>query len=194
MLRTASLMTLAVAVTGCAGQSPSQPAAAPPQAAATAAAAPPAAAGSSTAGPFRPSPSDPNTWPDACGLLRTDQLTAVWSGAFRQVGTYGAFLTGGNTPHYISCDYTRTAGGDLVLVNVDIRTVRPIDDAHKQFMTESRVDNGVPEGGLGDEAFFGSGEVEVRQGMTVWSVSVSETGNARPHAEQLARIIVREFA
>ena len=199
-LRAAGLAGLAVACVACGSATASLNPSARPTSAPTASVAPtaPASSPGQSGGRYRPSPTDVSTWPDACQMLTANQLGTVWPGTFTQTGTYGSLFSGGNTPHYTRCEYRQnTAKGDLIDVVVDVHSVQPVDQAHQQFAREAQGSQVV--NGIGEEAFSISvyGEVEVRQGVTLWTVAVSESDDPTakvPHAEQLARMVAPEFA
>lgn len=156
---------------------------------------------------YQPVPSDPQSWPDACQMLSQQQLATILSGTATQTGTYGRLrLPNVPTRHYMRCEYSgQDSGGNPLAVIVNVDTVAPSDQAQYRFTTDKGSTASPTAEPIGDEAFFytaftggtASG-IEVRQGVTVWSVLVADTKEDRAtrqsQAEQLARMIAPELS
>lgn len=189
-------------VSGAPDGSSTSPAARPSSAPATSSLASTSSKSSSSSGVrYHPTPGDPSTWPDACQMLSQQQLAAVLPGPFTQTGNHGSLLGGGgDTPHYVLCEHRgQDPQGNLLIVNVSVDTVVPADQAQRRLITDKGEEPSAQAESIGDEAFYGrvSG-IEVRQGVTVWSVAVIDTNEdqaiRQSQTEKLARTIAPELS
>ena len=140
---------------------------------------------------WHPSPSDPNTWPDACRMLTQRQLSTVLPGSFIQT------RPGSNLPHPSICRYSQPRGDHYLAVQVAILAVEPPTVAHQEF-SAGRTEFPSSSEAIGDEAYYGLSGVVVHQGTTLWEVSIYPAPVTAPNLwrgqeERLARIIAPEF-
>ncbi|HET9051694.1 MAG TPA: hypothetical protein VFO60_08315 [Candidatus Dormibacteraeota bacterium] len=141
---------------------------------------------------FTLDPATPSTWPDACRVLTAAQVVAVDPGTYEQTSSHAQILGGGSAPNATECKY---ASEQAAFFTWTLQYVKSsASDAHSSVAGD--VSGASPVPGIGDEAYYDPlGELEVRQGSTVWILSAIEADKMQQKADAiaLARVIAAEF-